>query len=181
MSKSVLEMTIPGKLKAKQRARTTKTGHTYTPRDTVVAEAYIREHFSNHFPAHKPLEGPVSIEIEVYRVPPQSWAKWRREAALNGTYLDAMGADLDNKVKTVMDALNRVAFIDDSQVIHVTARKCFDAFDHVYVRIEEHPQATKPVSNVTKANKITQEQYFQRKALERKHPAIKRSGGVYGS
>lgn len=54
----------------------------------------------------KPLSGPVALEIFVYR---------RRRAG-----------DLDGFLKGVLDALNGIAYSDDSQVVEITAHRLDD-------------------------------------------------------
>ncbi len=142
---SIIEFIIPGKLQAKQRPRMNgATRRMYTKRETRIAEAFIREHFSSQFHTHQPFRGPVSLEIEFYREPPVSWAKWRQRAAVDGLYMDDIGADLDNKVKTISDALNNIAYKDDRQIVSLCAKKTFAHKDYTYIRIQEYEQAAKP-------------------------------------
>ena len=144
----IIEFEIPGRLQAKQRSRyARKTGHMYTPKETVNAESYVREYFAGLFHTHMPFSGPVSVEIEFYRIPPVSWAKWKRLECIDGGYYDDLGSDLDNKAKTVLDALNHVAFTDDRQVCSLLVRKGFSARDFTLIRIEEYSQPVKPISN----------------------------------
>ncbi len=214
-----LELEIPGKLTAKQRARSTRSGHIYTPKGTVLAEAYIREVFANAFPVHVPYSGPVAIVIYCYRIPPVSWPKWKRSACLvenpgtagsrenpgGGLYIDDCGSDLDNRVKTILDGLNHVAFRDDRQIFSLVAKKCFDAEkDYTYIQICEYKQAINPgtvksrVENPgtagSRANPGTAEnpgtvgsrgrsrgEYErERNLFNRSSQAIRQSGGVYG-
>lgn len=58
-------------------------------------------------PFSRPLEGPVTVKLSVYRP--------RR-----------LG-DLDNTLKVILDALKGIAFIDDSQVVHIEAHRNDDA------------------------------------------------------
>ena len=50
-------------------------------------------------------------------------SKVRRTAMLNGELLPAKKPDIDNIVKAVLDALNEVAYRDDTQVVELQVRK----------------------------------------------------------
>lgn len=91
----LLHIDIPGDPVAKARARTTKTGHTYTPKKTQDAEEVIRKLAREQI--SEPYDGPVGIAMTFF------CATRRR-------------TDGDNLQKLVMDALNKIAFLDDSQV-----------------------------------------------------------------
>lgn len=58
-------------------------------------------------PSGRPLEGPISVKLSVYRP--------RR-----------LG-DLDNTLKVILDALRGIAFEDDSQVVRIEANREDDA------------------------------------------------------
>jgi Holliday junction resolvase RusA-like endonuclease len=106
---------------AKARARVAIRGgraHAYTPRKTENAEWRIRTAFLERFPGHQPFAGPVELEAVAWLDLPSSMAKKRRATARPVTR-----PDVDNYLKTVLDALNGVAFVDDSQVVRVTCAK----------------------------------------------------------
>lgn len=103
---------IPEKPKVKGRPRMTRSGRTYTPKDTLEAEANLRGYWPD-----EPVEGPVEVAItyhpngQTVEITPSVGA---RTKGLRG--------DLDNYVKLTLDALNKVAFVDDKQVVKLTAR-----------------------------------------------------------
>jgi len=88
----LLSLTIEGDPVSKARPRFSKQGHTYTDRKTVAAEAQIRKLAKALIT--EPYEGKVGIALQFY------CATRRR-------------TDGDNLQKLVMDALNKVAFVDD--------------------------------------------------------------------
>jgi crossover junction endodeoxyribonuclease RusA len=103
--------TIPGKPVVKQRPRVTKRGNTYTPKTTVVAEQAIRDAFVFTTDGEwEPATGPVTLELKFY-LP------------------DRIRRDIDNLAKTVLDALNKVAFKDDSQIDVLHLYKAYDKED----------------------------------------------------
>lgn len=90
----------------------------YTPAKTVEAEWRIRSAFLDWFPNHQPFTGPVELHVVVWRKMPTGIPKARRHDAL-----PIVRPDADNYLKTVLDALNGVAFTDDSQVVTVNCSK----------------------------------------------------------
>lgn len=132
-----IRFTIPGRPQAKERPRTAN-GHTYTPRRTKDYETLVSDcwHLSTKFD-FKTLEGPLEVSIVWAKQVPKSWSKKRKEEALWGVYaVDRM--DLDNVTKSVLDALNGLAYHDDSQVavLHVF-RVYVTQEDSVTVEISE--------------------------------------------
>jgi Holliday junction resolvase RusA-like endonuclease len=93
---------VPGKPVSKARPRVTRKGYAYTPKDTVEAEKLVRESYLTQcidFLTKRPIffEGDIEVEV-VFRLP------------------DKRRRDLDNLYKTITDALNGVAYPDDSQI-----------------------------------------------------------------
>ena len=113
----VLRLTIPGEPKAKARPRFNRqTGRTYTPNSTTSYENLVRYAFSEAYPDWIPTEAPVEVHMYFRFTPPQSWSKKKKESALKKFIKKTSKPDLDNLEKSVMDALNHVAWDDDSQV-----------------------------------------------------------------
>lgn len=103
-----------GKPKSKERPRMTRSGRTYTPQATLQAEARIREQYDGPL-----FEGPLKVEIryladqqEITIIELVDWDNISR-----------LRADVDNLVKCSLDALNKYAWNDDSQVKSITAMK----------------------------------------------------------
>lgn len=113
-----IEFTVHGEPRGKQRARSTRSGHHYTPRQTEVYESYIRSEFvrvAGGNPA--PWDGPVVLSVEAVYGIPRSWSKKRTASALARELVPCTKKpDADNVAKVVLDALNGVAYRDDAQV-----------------------------------------------------------------
>lgn len=106
---------------AKARPRVAIRGghaHAYTPAKTQEAEWRIREAFAATFPNHQVWPGPVRLHVTAWLAMPKSIPKKHRSSAL-----PTRRPDCDNYLKTVLDALNGVAFLDDSQVVTVHLAK----------------------------------------------------------
>jgi Holliday junction resolvase RusA-like endonuclease len=123
MNEEVFRMS--GELKAisKQRPRTGKAGHFFTPKRTRDYERAVRE-MAEVFVTDPPADFPVHMSIEIVHAVPKSWPVWKRWAALNKFIFPSVG-DLDNKVKAISDALNGIVYIDDIQI-------CSDDNSQVY-------------------------------------------------
>lgn len=115
------EFRVPGIPGFKQRHRTTKTGHTFTPEDTVNFENFVKWCFVESLKGEKfPLiDGPIRLHIKAY------WTATQKDAFLckNGPFPKITKPDSDNVLKAIKDALNGVAWTDDSRVYHDTITK----------------------------------------------------------
>ena len=80
--------------------------------------------------------GAVRLAIEARYIPPLSWPRKKRESALAGEVPKDSKPDLDNVIKSVKDGLNRVAWLDDRQVVELSATKRYAPEDVLIIRIE---------------------------------------------
>ena len=69
----------------------------------------------------KPRKGPCTLIITAFLPIPASWSKKKQEAALN----HSSKPDWDNLGKIVSDALNEIAYEDDSQVYWASVKKVY--------------------------------------------------------
>ena len=86
---------------------------------------------------HKPLEGALSVRIDVFRGIPASWSKKKREQANMGELKPTVKSDIDNYVKSVLDGLNKIAFYDDAQIVELIATKNYSFEPRVEIEIRE--------------------------------------------
>lgn len=121
---------IPGKPQGKARARTfynSKLGkmQSITPENTVLYENLIKHCYletkSEPFKDKEPLE----VEITAYFPIPKSATKKDRELIDLLQYYPTKKPDADNIAKVVCDALNGLAYTDDTQVVDLTVHKRF--------------------------------------------------------
>jgi Holliday junction resolvase RusA-like endonuclease len=104
---------IPGDPFGKQSPRSTRAGRTYTPKPTVDYMNTVRAIALQHFP--RPFVGPVRITIRaVVSVPPSWSAKKRSEHVWRWC---EKKPDMSNIFKGIEDALNRIAYEDDRQIV----------------------------------------------------------------
>lgn len=105
-----VDFVVPGEPVSKARARFTGYGskaRAYTPEKTRAAEDRVAQAFrqaGGRFESDK--EATFAVDITFY----------------NGT---RQRRDVDNMIKLVLDGLNKIAWVDDTQVMEVAARKRF--------------------------------------------------------
>ena len=123
---------IPGKPFGKQRPRfSRKAGRAYTPAETVSYERTVATIAALHFPA--PFTGPVRLEVHAMFKPADSWSH-KKKLASNGRP-HVQKPDLDNLCKGVSDAMNRIAYADDSQISEIRCSKEWGDCDQIAVSV----------------------------------------------
>lgn len=118
-------LTVRGPLRGKGRPRFVRaTGGAYTPAPTTSAEQRIQA--AAHAEGVTPLDGFVRVHVLAVGGVPKSWSKRKAALALADHY-DARKPDADNVLKLVLDALNKVAWHDDVQVVDARVERRVDA------------------------------------------------------
>lgn len=129
---------VEGKPTGKGRPRFKRMGNfvqIYTPEKTAEYEKLVRLRFQNAGGAI--TDKPVRVEITAFFAPPKSTKKRDKAEMLMNKILPTKKPDCDNIAKIILDALNQIAYKDDSQVIELIVKKRFAAEARVYVHIEE--------------------------------------------
>lgn len=131
----MIEIVVLGVPVAKGRPRFAKaTGHTYTPEKTRNFEAALKYAAEQVMGVRPPLDGPLTLEIDVRLPITPSWPKKRKDAALSGKLRPTKKPDFDNYAKTV-DALNMVVWVDDGQVVEAKVSKHYSNKPGMWVRV----------------------------------------------
>ena len=119
---SEITFTVPGDPVGKARPRATSAGpyvRMYTPKKTMDYENLVRRCFTES--GGKMISGPVCLEAKLYFQMPKSFSqKKQRELAYSNC---EKKPDIDNVIKIIGDALNGIAYKDDSSIVSVTATK----------------------------------------------------------
>lgn len=126
-------LTIPGEPVAKARPRVGKFG-TYTPEKTKNYETLVKELYFTRL-GQTMLEGELTVEIKAYFGISKSASKKARDEMERGLRRPIKRPDIDNIIKSVTDALNGVAYADDSQIIEVKASKHYSSSPRVELKI----------------------------------------------
>jgi Holliday junction resolvase RusA-like endonuclease len=128
--------TIPGNPMGKQRARTLKTGRSYTPKETVSYENLVKLIYSEI--ENKPyFEGPIGMFITAIFPIPKSVSKAKRAKMVSGEIRPTIKSDWDNIGKLVSDSLNGIAYHDDKQIVDGRVIKSYGYAPMVQVTIWE--------------------------------------------
>ena len=131
-----VEFVIKGKPVPKERPRVLKNGIAYTPKKTKDYEQLVQQVYELQVGEYLG-ESALMVEIDFYYTIPKSYTKKHRESIISGQELYTKRPDLDNLAKTVTDALNGIAYKDDSQIIEMKLSKHYSDEEKVVVSIEE--------------------------------------------
>ena len=123
---------IPGKAEGKGRPRFMKNGHTYTPDKTRNYEELVRTLYKAKYKG-EPTDEPVTVTINIYTTPAKSLSKKKRAELLKQSPMKK--PDLDNVAKIILDALNKVAWQDDTQVVSLKVHRAWSNEEYVCVTI----------------------------------------------
>ena len=117
----------------------TVNGHAvaYTPEKTVNYETLVKLSYQQQCAGVKFPEGvPLSVRINAYFPIPKSTSKKKRAQMESGEIMHLKKPDCDNVAKACLDALNGIAFYDDSQVCDLTVKKFYSENPRVCITIE---------------------------------------------
>lgn len=126
------------KPKPKGRPRLTRSGHAYTPKETVKAEKTIATIAKLEYKS-APSEKPIRLHLKFFFLIPKSWTKKKKKYVmeeLNGAHTST--PDLDNLAKLCKDALQGVIFKNDSAVACMVCEKSYnDQIEGVEITVTE--------------------------------------------
>lgn len=135
-------ITLDGEPRGKGRPRMTKFGRAYTPIETRNYEAALRVTAQIAMVGRNPLECPVQMTVNAFLSVPESWPKWKKQAALEGRWHAISKPDSDNILKCT-DALNGIVFTDDSQVVTAMVSKTYSQKPRIEIVVTPLTQAVR--------------------------------------
>ena len=127
---------IPGKPTGKGRPRFRRNGSVYTPEATESYENLVKLYYKINTHGAK-LTGEIRASIVAVFPIPKSNSKKVRAQKLDGTIRPTVKPDCDNIAKIVLDALNHIAYDDDSQVVSLELQKKYGEEPKTIVILEE--------------------------------------------
>ena len=136
----MIKFTLLGKPIAQPRQRhAVRGGHavSYMPKDHPIHGFKLAIQNVAYCEIDKLIEGPVCLSL-VFVMPRPKGKIWKRKPMPR--YLHTSTPDADNLAKAVMDALNGIAYKDDSQVCQLRVEKWVaggDEMPHIDVEIGE--------------------------------------------
>jgi len=131
--------TVQGTPVGKGRPRfTTANGYarSYTPQKTLNYENLVKTYYSLEV-GQKKLQGAIKAKITAYFPIPKSTPKKLRAEMELTDVPHTKKPDGDNIIKAILDALNGIAYDDDSQVAIVEINKFYSTFPRAVVILEE--------------------------------------------
>lgn len=120
---------ISGKPKPWKRPQNAKWGGRYVDKQTRVYKGTCANYFWRNVPS--PLTGAIKLVLEI-RVKKPLASKYDQP-------ISRKIGDVDNFAKSILDAGNGIAWLDDSQITDLSVRKvwAFDGIEGVMVEIHQ--------------------------------------------
>ena len=135
----MIRFTVPGEPVGKGRPRVVRNGgfsRTYTPEKTASYENLVKLEFQRQG-GRMLKDGPLKLRISAWYSIPRSASKRKQQAMTGGLIRPTKKPDCDNVGKVVADALNGLAYRDDSQIVTLIVEKWFGEEPRVDVEIRE--------------------------------------------
>lgn len=126
---------VPG-VRGKGRPRFMRNGHTYTDNKTVAYENLIKSSYLKH--TDYISDKSIKLSMYVCFAPVKSDTKKNRLLKLSRKVWPKKKPDVDNVVKVVLDALNKVAYHDDTQVNEIQVIRHFDEQERLIICLKEN-------------------------------------------
>lgn len=104
-------------------------GRTYTPKKTKDFETRIKSMAKEQY-RNGAMKGPLSVTIVFFM---------KRPKTVNRDY-PTVKPDVDNLCKATLDALNGIAYEDDSQIIEINASKKYNDVGGIFIDIKSYCQ-----------------------------------------
>jgi Holliday junction resolvase RusA-like endonuclease len=124
-----VSITIPGVAVPKARPKFARRGnfvHTYTPAKSAAYEKHVVDCAMESLRKQGIIsffDGPLEVDLLVLMPVPKSWSMKKKESVFFDEVMPTSKPDLDNFVKAICDACNRIVWRDDSQIVKMSARK----------------------------------------------------------
>ena len=131
-------LTIPIEPKPKLRPRfhiRNERISTSTPLKTKAFESYVADYYSFNCGVKFEKEIPLNVQILFGMPIPESFSKKKKLACIVGDIRHVKKPDLDNLTKSVLDALNNVAWNDDAQIVSLNISKGYSKLPHIEIKI----------------------------------------------
>lgn len=130
---------IYGEPKGKGRPRFVRaTGHAVTPKDTVEYQNLVKMEYQLQCEGQRfPDDAQLEMQVTAYYSIPKSVSKRKKEKMLNHQIRPTKKPDSSNVLKAIEDALNKIAYKDDSQIVETRVSRFYGEIPMVTVTIKE--------------------------------------------
>lgn len=136
---TLLEFTVPGDSVPQGRPRAARRGNRimmYDPKASKEYKQYVSLIAKQNAPKN-PFQGALCVDIDIYRRIPKSTSEKQKWMMQYGTTRPVVKSDIDNYTKSILDSLNKITYLDDSQVVELNARKYYSDEPRAEIRIRE--------------------------------------------
>ena len=130
----MISFTVPGSPVSQGRPRVTRAGIVYYDAKTKAYRETVKQCATEAQEGRDSLTGPCAVIVECLFVPPESWPKYKREAALRGMW-HIKKPDTDNVVKAVTDSMSGIVYEDDNQIAIAVGMKRYAENDATKVTV----------------------------------------------
>jgi Holliday junction resolvase RusA-like endonuclease len=125
---------VPGDVVPWARAGGGKTGHRFTPTKQRNYAGVLKSMCVDAMHGGAPLAGPIRLALTAVYPWPKSMSAGKRQAP--GAQWRVSKPDVDNCMKIVGDALNKVAWLDDAQIAVASLCKVYGEQPGLEVSVE---------------------------------------------
>ena len=139
----MISFEIPGEPVPQGRPRVTRTGVTYYDAKTKAYRELVKQCATIAQAGRVTLLGPLAMIVDCEFSVPESWSKYKRQAALHGQWYTGR-KDVDNVIKAVSDSCNGIIYVDDSQIVVVVGTKSYSLEPKTKVNIYELNEINNP-------------------------------------
>ena len=129
-----IEFVVEGNPVSKGRPRFSKNS-TYTPDKTRNYERAVAYRAREAMCGKKPIDVVCGMELKIYMPIPKSFKGLEREKALAGSLRPICKSDMDNNIKAVADACNKIVYVDDNRICDLSASRYYSMIPRVEVRV----------------------------------------------
>ncbi len=121
------------------RARVVRRGRHITMYDPTKVKKFKKELSQLARSQYKddPLDGQLEVDVWFYRPVQKSLSKKERARRLSGEHRPIVKPGLDNYIKSALDGLNGVLWIDDSHIVDLHAHKRYSDDPRIEITVKE--------------------------------------------
>lgn len=138
-----IKITVPGEPvpKGRHRARIVQPRnkpafiHFYQDSETEAYERVVAQYAKIALLGRGLILGALEIRVAAYIAIPASWSQKKKAQAISGEIVPVSRPDADNFLKCCLDAMNGVAYADDSQVIDMRVSKRYSETPRLEIEI----------------------------------------------
>lgn len=107
----------------------------YDPKKSKDFKQYVKLVASEYKPSQL-LSGPLQLDVKVFKPTLKSFSKKKKIEAEQGLLRPISKPDVDNYVKGIKDALNKVIWNDDSQIVDLHVSKFYSETPRIEVAVQ---------------------------------------------